>query len=173
MRHESSPLPPPLPPENPPLPPPENPRVSADAQNLAMWPNPPHRLHRISFIGGARESGNAQSLAQWPKFPHLLHLSLEDGPLAYPPPPPSLSYPAAPPRLLSGQSRALFYRKNHTKYTVEKGEKSWGEKKKYIKVSYRNTRSRVVSKSRSLLLVRAALIKKPSSKLMTKNAAES
>jgi len=135
-----------------------------------MWPNPPHRLHRISFIGGARESGNAQSLAQWPKFPHLLHLSLEDGPLAYPPPPPSLSYPAAPPRLLSGQSRALFYRKkNHTKY----GEKGWGEKKIYMKVSYRNTRSRDVSKSRSLLLVRAALIKKPSSKLMTKNAAES
>jgi hypothetical protein len=169
MRHESSPLPPPLPPENPPLPPPENPRVSADAQNLAMWPNPPHRLHRISFIGGARESGNAQSLAQWPKFPHLLHLSLEDGPLAYPPPPPSLSYPAAPPRLLSGQSRALFYRKNHTKYT---GEKSWGERK-ISKGQYYNTRSRDVSKSRSLLLVRAALIKKPSSKLMTKNAAES
>jgi hypothetical protein len=72
--------------------------------------------------------------------------------------------------LLSGQSRALFYRKNHTKYT---GEKGWGEKKIYMKVSYRNTRSRDVSKSRSLLLVRAALIKKPSSKLMTKNAAES
>jgi len=110
-----------------------------------MWPNPPHRLHRISFIGGARESGNAQSFAQWPKFPHLLHLSLEDGPLAYPPPPPSLSYPAAPPRLLSGQSRALFYRKNHTKYT---GEKSWGEKK-ISKGQYRNTRSRRLQKSLS------------------------
>ena len=53
------------------------------------------------------------------------HLSLEDGPsrtrrhrL--------VSYPVAPPRLLSGQSRALFYRKkNHKKY----GEKGWGEKK--------------------------------------------
>jgi len=48
-----------------------------------------------------------------------------------------------------------------------------GRKENIYEGQYYNTRSRDVSKSRSLLLVRAALIKKPSSKLMTKNAAES
>jgi hypothetical protein len=51
--------------------------------------------------------------------------------------------------LLSGQSRALFYRKNHTKYTVEKGEKV-GEKRKIYKGQLpQHTLSRRLQKSLS------------------------